>query len=84
MVTLEDYPALESDQTIQVQQTYHEVKAQISAARRFHNAAAAKLNNATQIFTGNLLAGYAKAKPMPFFECDEAAMKSINVGELLE
>jgi len=85
MVTLEVYQALESDQTmLQVQQYYHEVEAQIAAARRFYNAAAAELNNAIRIFTGNLLAGYAKAKPMPFFEGDEAAMKPVNAGELLE
>ena len=85
MVTLEDYPALKSDQTmLQAQQTYNEVEAQIAAARRFYNAAVAELNNAIQIFPGNLLAGYAKAKPMPFFEGDEAAMKSVNAAELLE
>jgi len=81
----QDYPALKSDQTmLQAQQTYNEVEAQIAAARRFYNAAVAELNNAIQIFPGNLLAGYAKAKPMPFFEGDEAAMKSVNAAELLE
>ena len=85
MVTLEDYPALKSDQTmLQAQQTYNEVEAQIAAARRFYNAAVAELNNAIQIFPGNLLAGYAKAKPMLFFEGDEAAMKPVNAAELLE
>ena len=69
---------------LQAQQTYNEVEAQIAAARRFYNAAVAELNNAIQIFPGNLLAGYAKAKPMPFFEGDEAAMKPVNAAELLE
>ena len=44
----------------------------------------AELNSAIQIFLGKLLAGYAKGKPMPFFEGDEAAMQSVNAAELLE
>ncbi|MGB1006998.1 MAG: LemA family protein [Thalassobaculaceae bacterium] len=85
MVTLEDYPALKSDQTmLQAQQTYNEVEAQIAAARRFYNAAVADLNNAIQIFPGSWLAGFAKAKPMPFFEGDEVAMKPVNAARSLE
>ena len=85
MMTLEDYPALKSDQTmLQALQTYNKVEAQIAAAQRFYNAAVAELNNAIQIFPGNLLAGYAKAKPMPFFEGNEAAMNPVNVVELFD
>ncbi|MEC8177678.1 MAG: LemA family protein [Pseudomonadota bacterium] len=85
MMTLEDYPALKSDQTMpQALQTYNKVEAQIAAPQRFYNAAVAEFNNAIQIFPGNLLADYAKAKPMPFFEGNEAAMYSGNVVELFE
>ena len=69
---------------LQAQRTFNEVEAQITAARQFYTAALAGLNNDIQIFPGNLQAGYAKAKLMPFFKGSEAAMQRVNAAESLE
>ena len=84
MVSMEAYPELKSDQTmLQAQQTYNEVEAQISAARRFYNSSVTELNNSIEIFPGNLLAGFAKAKVMPFYETDEASKAPVDASTYL-
>lgn len=81
MLNVENYPTLKSDQTmVQAMQTYNEVEAQITAARRFYNSAVTELNNAVQIFPGNLIAGLAGVKEMPFFEAAEAERGAVNAG----
>lgn len=67
----ENYPDLKSDATIiRAQETYEEVEGHISAARRYYNAAVSDLNNAVEIFPGSLIAGFARVKPMPFYEIE--------------
>ncbi len=84
LVTLENYPELKSDRPlIEAQQTWTEVEAQITAARRFYNAAVNQLNNAIQIFPGQILAGLAGVQPMPFFEAPPAARTAPDADELL-
>lgn len=84
MVQVEAYPDLKSDKTmVQAMQTYNEVESQISAARRFYNAAVTSLNNAVQIFPGNLIARIANVGEMPFFEAEEAVHKPIDANEFL-
>lgn len=84
MLNVENYPDLKSDQTmLQAQQSYNEVEEQIAAARRFYNSAVGELNNAVEIFPGNLIAPLAKAKIMPFYEADEAAKAPIDAGNFL-
>ena len=39
------------------------------------------LNNTIEIFPGNLLAGIANSKIMPFFEADEAVVEPINATD---
>lgn len=81
MVNVENYPTLKSDQTmVQAMQTYNEAEAQITAARRFYNASVTDLNNAVQIFPGNLIAGLAGVKEMPFFEATETERGSVDAG----
>ncbi len=85
MITVEDYPDLKSDQTmIQAQQSYNEVEAQIAAARRFYNSSVTALNNAVQIFPGNLIAQFAGVVSMPFYEADETAREPVNASEFLD
>lgn len=85
MVNVENYPTLKSDQTmIQAMQTYNEVEAQITAARRFYNSSVTELNNAVQIFPGNIIAGMAGVREMPFFETDEAAKAPIDASQYLK
>jgi len=84
MVAVEAYPELKSNETmIQAQQTYNEVEAQIAAARRFYNSAVSTLNNAVQIFPGNVIAGIAGVAAMPFYEADEAARAPVDAGDFL-
>lgn len=84
MVQVEDYPDLKSDQTmIQAMQTYNEVEALISAARRFYNASVTALNNAIQIFPGNIIAGMIGVSAMPFYEADEAARQPVSAADFL-
>lgn len=84
MVTVENYPTLKSDQTmLQAMQTYNEVEAQIAAARRFYNTAVATLNNAVQIFPGNLLARLVGVAAMPFFAAEDAARTPVDAGQVL-
>ena len=84
MMSMEAYPDMKSDQTmLQAQQTYNEVEAQISAARRFYNSSVTELNNSIEIFPGNLLAGFAKAKVMPFYETDEASKTPVDASTYL-
>lgn len=83
-IAVEAYPTLKSDQTmIQAMQSYNEVEAQLAAARRFYNAAVTALNNAVQIFPGNLIAGYAGVSAMPFYEAAEAARAPVNAKDFL-
>jgi LemA protein len=78
------YPDLKSDATmLQAQQTYNEVEAQISVARRFYNSSVAELNNSIEIFPGNLLSELANSKIMPFFEAEESALQPVKAAALL-
>ena len=88
MINVEAYPELKSDNTmLQAMQTYNEVEAHISAARRFYNAAVTELNNAVEIFPGSIIASMANIKIMPFYEADEAdeaSKASIDATDFLK
>lgn len=85
MISVEAYPDLKSDQTmLQAQQTYNEVEAKIAASRRFYNSSVTALNNAIQIFPGNIIAGWASVTEMPFYEADEAAKAPVNADDFLK
>ncbi len=80
----EAYPELKSNQNmLQAQQTFNEVEAQISAARRFYNSAVASLRNSIQIFPGNLLAQITNIKDMPMFEAKEIEREPIDASKFL-
>jgi LemA protein len=84
MVTMEAYPQLKSDTTVlEAQRTWTEVEAQITAARRFYNAAVNRLNNAIQIFPGSLLAALAGVSTMPFFEAEPEARVAPSMDALM-
>ncbi|ABZ74779.1 LemA family protein [Shewanella halifaxensis HAW-EB4] len=84
MVSVESYPELKSDNTmLQAMQTYNEVEAQLSAARRFYNAAVSELNTAVEIFPGSIIASIANVKVMPFYEADEASKAPVNATDYL-
>jgi len=84
MIAVEAYPDLKSNENmLQAQQTYNEVEEHIAASRRFYNASVTALNNSIEIFPGSFLAGFAKAKPMPFYEVDEASKEPVNASDYL-
>ena len=84
MVSMEAYPQLKSDQPlIEAQRTWTEAEAQITAARRFYNAAVNQLNNSTQIFPGPIIAAMAGVRTMPFFEATAEARVAPSVDDLL-
>jgi LemA protein len=84
LVSMEAYPELKSDRPlIEAQQTWAEIEAQITAARRFYNAAVNQLNNAIQVFPGSIVAGVAGVSAMPFFEAPAAARTAPTVDGIL-
>jgi LemA protein len=84
LVGMEAYPELKSDRpVIEAQQTWAEIEAQITASRRFYNAAVNQLNNAIQIFPGPIIAGIAGVTAMPFFEAPAAAREAPTVDGIL-
>ena len=84
LLTMEAYPELTSQQTVQeAQRSWSETEAQITAARRFYNAAVNQLNTSVQLFPGSLLARLAGVRPMPFFEAPAAARTAPDLDRLL-
>ena len=84
LVSMEAYPQLKSDRPlVEAQQTWTETEAQITAARRFYNAAVNQLNNAIQIFPGPIIAAIAGVQAMPFFEAPAAARVAPSVDGIL-
>lgn len=81
-INVENYPDLKSDQTmINAMNSLEEVEANISAARRFYNAAVNDLNNMVEIFPSSFIASLIKVEGMPFFEAEEAAKKAVNADD---
>ena len=69
MISVEAYPELKSDQTMQqAQLSYNEVETKIAAARRFYNSAVSQLNNSIEIFPGNIVARYAMFQACRFMK----------------
>ena len=84
MISVEAYPDLKSDQTMQqAQLSYNEVETKIAAARRFYNSAVGQLNNSIEIFPGSIIARYANAYVMPFYEVDEASKAPVDASSIL-
>jgi LemA protein len=84
MVSMEAYPELKADRPVmEAQRTWTETEAQITASRRFYNAAANQLNDAIQIFPGSMIAGIAGVAAMPFFEAPAEARIAPTVDGIL-
>jgi LemA protein len=84
MLNVENYPDLKSNQTmIEAMQSLNETEAQIAAARRFYNSGVTALNNAVQIFPGNLIAKLVSVQEMPFYQTDEASKLPVDANKLL-
>ena len=84
MVSVEAYPELKSDQTMQqAQLSYNEIETKIAAARRFYNSAVGQLNNSIEIFPGNIVAKYANVSIMPFYETDDTSRATVDASSIL-
>ena len=84
MISVEAYPELKSDQTMQqAQLSYNEIETKIAAARRFYNSAVGQLNNSIEIFPGNIVAKYANVSIMPFYETDDASRATVDASSIL-
>lgn len=77
VVSMENYPQLKSNETmVQAMQTFAEMEEQISAARRFYNAAILDLNNAIEIYPSSIFANSMGLTVLPYFEITEEKEKA--------
>lgn len=83
-INVENYPDLKSNQTmIEAMDSLNEIEEQIAAARRFYNSAVTILNNAVQVFPGNLIANMVGVQAMPYYETDTASKDTIDAAKLI-
>jgi LemA protein len=83
MVAVENYPDLKaSSNFIQLQGSLNEVEEQLSAARRFYNAAVTDLNNAIQMFPTNIVASMFGFRTRELFEISDRERQNVDVKSL--
>jgi len=83
MVAVENYPDLKASQNfLKLQASWNETEEQISASRRYYNAAIADYNNAIQTFPSNILASKFRFTPKKVFEIEEIERKNISAKDL--
>lgn len=79
----ESYPDLKASKNfIQLQASWNEAEEQISASRRFYNAAVTSYNNAIQTFPSNIIAGLFGFSSKKVFEINEVERKNISAKDL--
>ncbi|MEA3521815.1 MAG: LemA family protein [Campylobacterota bacterium] len=85
MLAVENYPDLKANENIlQLQNTLHEVEAQIAAARRAYNQAVTDYNNALEMIPTNFMAQWMRYTRKEVFEISESERQNINVKELFK
>lgn len=83
MVAVENYPDLKaSTNFMQLQGSLNEVEEQLSAARRFYNAAVTSYNNAIQMVPSNIVASMFNFKTKKLFEITEQERQNVDVKSL--
>lgn len=83
LVAVENYPQLKSDATVlRLQASLNETEEQLSAARRFYNAAVTEFNTALEVFPSNLVASKLGYRHRPLFETAVAERAVPSVGSL--
>ena len=81
---IENYPELKSDGHVSnLLASLNETEEQISAARRFYNAAVTEYNNALEMFPSNMVASYMRYQQKELFITPAEERNNVNVGELL-
>ena len=85
MLSVENYPDLKASQNfLKLQAAWNETEEQISAARRFYNAAITDYNNAVQTFPSKLIAHQLGYELKKVFEIDEVQRANINAKDLFK
>lgn len=83
MINVENYPDLKASQNmLQLQASLNEVEEQISASRRFYNAAVTDYNNAVEMFPSNLVAGQMRLSRKPVFTIPESERAAPDLGKM--
>ena len=79
----ENYPDLKSNENfIQLQKTLATVEEQLSAARRFYNAAVTQYNNRIMTFPGNMMKSIFGFQQEAVLEIREEERENISIKEL--
>ena len=79
MASVENYPELKaSENFLQLQRSFNEIEAQLSAARRTFNASTTEYNDAIEMFPTNILANFMGYKQRSLFEIDNAERQVPN------
>jgi len=85
MVAVENYPDLKaSTNFMQLQGSLNEVEEQLSAARRFYNAAVTSYNNAIQMVPSNMVASMFNFQTKKLFEITEQERQNVDVKSLFK
>ena len=85
MVAVENYPDLKaSTNFMQLQGSLNEVEEQLSAARRFYNAAVTIYNNAIQMVPSNMVASMFNFQSKKLFEITEQERQNVDVKSLFK
>lgn len=85
MVAVENYPDLKaSTNFMQLQGSLNEVEEQLSAARRFYNAAVTSYNNAIQMVPSNIVASMFNFQTKKLYEISEQERQNVDVKSLFK
>lgn len=83
MAAIPNHPELQtSHHFLKLQGAWNETEEQISAARRYYNAAVAEYNSAIQSFPANALINRSKFPERRYLEFDEKETKNISAKTL--
>lgn len=85
LVSVENYPQLKSDTTMEkAMENFAQVEENIAASRRFYNTALRELKNKIQIFPSSLFAKYAgDISDYVYFKASKQDKKPIDVNDYL-
>lgn len=84
-VSMEAYPELKSNtNVVQLQKSLHDCEENISASRRFYNAAVTSYNNAVEMFPTNVFAAILRFKSEKLFEISPQERENVSVKDLFK
>lgn len=82
-VAVENYPDLKANVNfVNLQKALFEIEEQLSAARRFYNAAVTDYNNSIMTFPGNIIAAVGSFKQEEVFTITKEERQNVNVKDL--